>query len=223
VAAAVAIQQAVHRLNSSRQAPASLHVRVGLSAGDVTFEGDDVHGPPVVQAARLCEAARRGEILASELVRGLVSPSGGTAFTVMGALELKGFRGAVPAVRVEWAPVAVPGTPLRVYLSGRVRIENDGLLLDERSFPGRQGRLAFAYLVVERSRAVSRDELAEVLWPDTLPAAWETALSAIITRKKAPLILLKRSRIWSCVIMSNVFRSPGRRCRSSRMATVTAP
>jgi hypothetical protein len=54
--------------------------------------------------------------------------------------------------------------PLRIYLTGRVLVEeSDTVLLDERRMMGKQGRLAFAYLVGEHLRAVSRDELAEEL------------------------------------------------------------
>src|SRR5438093_7968814 len=41
VAAAVAIQQAVDRQNRAGKSPLPLSVRVGLSAGDVSFEDDD--------------------------------------------------------------------------------------------------------------------------------------------------------------------------------------
>ena len=51
--------------------------------------------------------------------------------------------------------------------------------------PGRQGRLVFAYLVTERSRAVSRDELAECLWPRSLPAAFDVALSAVVSKVRS--------------------------------------
>lgn len=77
--------------------------------------------------------------------------------------------------------------PLRIYLLGRVRLEGDGAVVDERAFPGRQGRLAFAFLAVERSRAVARDELAEALWGDARPAAWEDALSAIVSKLRGLL------------------------------------
>ena len=77
VAAAVAIQQAVDRLNRSGKASVPLAVRVGLSAGDVSFEDDDVHGTPVIEAARLCAAAGGGEILAAEVVRALAGSTGG--------------------------------------------------------------------------------------------------------------------------------------------------
>jgi two-component SAPR family response regulator len=56
---------------------------------------------------------------------------------------------------------------MRIYLMGQVCIEADSRLVDERQFPGKQGRLVFAYLVCERLRPVTRDELAEAVWPGT--------------------------------------------------------
>src|SRR5215218_601384 len=70
--------------------------------------------------------------------------------------------------------------PLRIYLTARVLVEDSGtILFDERRLMGRQGRLAVAHLVGEHLRAVSRDELAEELWLDTVPPSWERALSAL--------------------------------------------
>jgi SARP family transcriptional regulator, regulator of embCAB operon len=78
--------------------------------------------------------------------------------------------------------------PFRIYLTGRVLVEEDGrILLDERRLMGRQGRLVFAYLACEHLRAVSRDELAEELWLDTAPPSWERSLSAIISKLRALL------------------------------------
>jgi DNA-binding SARP family transcriptional activator len=48
--------------------------------------------------------------------------------------------------------------------------------------PGRQGRLVFAYLTVNRDRVAGRDELAEVLWPRGLPSAPDLALSALLSK-----------------------------------------
>ena len=56
------------------------------------------------------------------------------------------------------------GSQLRVFLAGRVAVEANGHVIDETRFPGRQGRLLFAYLVAEQGRPVPRDELAEALW-----------------------------------------------------------
>jgi hypothetical protein len=47
-----------------------------------------------------------------------------------------------------------------------------------------------AYLVTERKRAVTQSELAEALWPESLPASWTLALSAIISRLRARLATL---------------------------------
>ncbi len=72
---------------------------------------------------------------------------------------------------------------VRIYLTGRVGLEVDGeLVVHERQFRGRQERVAFAYLVSERGRPVTREELAEVLWSGEMPVAWQTGLSAIVSR-----------------------------------------
>jgi YVTN family beta-propeller protein len=76
---------------------------------------------------------------------------------------------------------------VRISLTGRVSIEGNGAKLDERSFPGRQGRLVLAYLLAEEGRAVPRDELAEVLWGDEPPATWEKALSVLVSKLRALL------------------------------------
>jgi DNA-binding SARP family transcriptional activator len=76
----------------------------------------------------------------------------------------------------------------RIYLSGRVGFEVAGeLAITEREFRGRQERVAFAYLVLERARPVARDELANVLWPEERPAAWQTGLSAVVSRLRSLL------------------------------------
>jgi DNA-binding SARP family transcriptional activator len=76
---------------------------------------------------------------------------------------------------------------LRCYLAGSISVLSGPVVVREDRLPGRQGRLAFAYLVSERSRAVPRDELAEVLWPGSQPRAWEVALSALVSKLRALL------------------------------------
>lgn len=76
---------------------------------------------------------------------------------------------------------------LRIYLTGELCVESGRLLVREQRLPRRQGRLAFAYLVGERHRAVSRDELAELLWPDSPPPAWEGAVSALVSKLRSLL------------------------------------
>lgn len=79
----------------------------------------------------------------------------------------------------------------RIYLVGRVMIESDLEVIESAAFPGRQGRLAFVYLVA-MARRVDRSDLAELLWPDGLPQTWDTSLSAIISKLRK---LLERSSI----------------------------
>ena len=83
---------------------------------------------------------------------------------------------------------------LRIYLTGEICVESGRLLVREQRLPRRQGRLAFAYLVSERHRAVARDELAELLWPDSPPTAWEGAVSALVSKLRSLLAELGLER-----------------------------
>ncbi len=73
---------------------------------------------------------------------------------------------------------------VRVTVAGRVGIEVGGVHTGEAGL-GRLGRLALAYLVCERHRPVARDELAEVLWGEDLPASWEQLLRGQASKLRA--------------------------------------
>lgn len=75
---------------------------------------------------------------------------------------------------------------LHIALAGRVAVEAGGAALDAGGL-GRLGRVALAYLVAERHRPVTRDELAEVLWGDDLPRSWETSLRGVALRLRGLL------------------------------------
>jgi YVTN family beta-propeller protein len=77
---------------------------------------------------------------------------------------------------------------LKVFLAGPVAVEGGGVVLGEQRFPGRQGRLLFAYLVAEQGRPVPRDELAEALWGESPPATWEKALSVLVSKLRGLLV-----------------------------------
>jgi len=108
VTAAVAIQQAAAG-HSARQPDEALDIRVGIAAGDVTVEGDDIFGTPVVEASRLCAHARGGQIVVADLVRVLGRGRGGHTFTPIGELELKGLPDAVSACEVPWERLSPNG------------------------------------------------------------------------------------------------------------------
>jgi DNA-binding SARP family transcriptional activator/streptogramin lyase len=79
------------------------------------------------------------------------------------------------------------GLQPKVFLAGRVAVETDGVVIDEGRFPGRQGRLLFAYLVAEQGRPVPRDELAEALWGETPPPTWDKALTGLVSKLRSLL------------------------------------
>ena len=71
--------------------------------------------------------------------------------------------------------------PVRIQICGALAIERDGERLDAR-LPGRQGRLMFTYLVVNRHRHIPRDELAEALWREPDPAAVDARLNPLLSK-----------------------------------------
>jgi DNA-binding SARP family transcriptional activator len=100
---------------------------------------------------------------------------------------------------------------LRIYLTGEVQVENGDRLLRESQLGGPQGRFVLTYLVTERKRAVAQAELAEALWPESLPASWALALSAIVSKLRARLsgIGLPRSHVIGNAFGCYQFTPPG--------------
>jgi class 3 adenylate cyclase/tetratricopeptide (TPR) repeat protein len=78
-------------------------IRIGASSGETNRDGNDIFGISVVEAARLCAAASPGQILVSDLVRGLTRGLGYKLERV-GELALKGLPDAVTAFEVRWLP-----------------------------------------------------------------------------------------------------------------------
>jgi DNA-binding SARP family transcriptional activator/EAL domain-containing protein (putative c-di-GMP-specific phosphodiesterase class I) len=75
--------------------------------------------------------------------------------------------------------VTTPRT--RIVLLGGVGIDRDAVPAAAAGLPGRRSELVFAYLALERGRSVSRDELAEALWPELLPETWNAALRSVLS------------------------------------------
>ena len=74
----------------------------------------------------------------------------------------------------------------RVQLCGRFVLELEGERL-ESALPGRQGRLLFAYLAINRTRPVDRTRLIDVLWPSARPAGAETTIRGLVFRLRQAL------------------------------------
>lgn len=104
VAAAVRLQRQIDALHRRGEA-AELHIRIGVSAGDVSVGPEDCYGLPVAEAVRLCGAAEPGEILVADVVRALARRLE-VQLSPAGELTLKGLGEPVTAWRVDWRPVA---------------------------------------------------------------------------------------------------------------------
>jgi class 3 adenylate cyclase len=74
---------------------ASLPLHLGLHAGDVIREDNNVYGGAVNIASRISGLSAPGEVLVSDIVRGLARTSAGVRFEDRGEQELKGVGEAV--------------------------------------------------------------------------------------------------------------------------------
>jgi class 3 adenylate cyclase len=83
---------------SDLSAESELGLHIGLHAGDVIRERDNVYGGTVNIAARICGMCAPGEVLVSDVVRGMARSSAGVTFIDRGEQEMKGV-----------------GEPVRVY------------------------------------------------------------------------------------------------------------
>ncbi len=88
---AIACAQACHAVGSH----AGLPLHIGIHAGDVIREDDNVFGGAVNVAARISDASEAGETLVSGTVRDLARTSAGVAFEDRGERDLKGVSDAV--------------------------------------------------------------------------------------------------------------------------------
>jgi class 3 adenylate cyclase/pimeloyl-ACP methyl ester carboxylesterase len=79
-----------------------LKLRIGLHAGDVIPEEDNVYGGAVNIASRVASEAAAGETLVSGTVRDLARTSAGVAFEDRGERELKGVSEPVRLFAVGW-------------------------------------------------------------------------------------------------------------------------
>lgn len=117
--AAVAAQRAVARTAARHQVV--LTIRAGISLGEATEEDGDWFGPPVIEAARLCNAASAGEILIAD--RALLLAELDVDVTSAGSLDLKGIDRPVPVSRVDWSTGADAEVPMPPALRGQSRLE----------------------------------------------------------------------------------------------------
>jgi DNA-binding SARP family transcriptional activator/EAL domain-containing protein (putative c-di-GMP-specific phosphodiesterase class I) len=114
---------------------------------------------------------------------GLLSSHGGGSALVLRLPRKRFAREAQLAPLASWRRGcdASAVSAARIAVLGRLAIVREGLEARERGLPGRRAELVFAYLAVEHRRTVSRDELADALWPGMLPDSWAAALRGVVT------------------------------------------
>ena len=76
-------------------------MRIGLNTGTPVAEGGDFFGMAVNVAARLCELAAAGEVLATGDVVGVAEVGSSFAFTEVGPVQLKGRASPIAVYRLE--------------------------------------------------------------------------------------------------------------------------
>jgi DNA-binding SARP family transcriptional activator len=74
----------------------------------------------------------------------------------------------------------------KIQLCGPYIVELDGRRV-EQALPGRQGRLLFAYLVLNRDRPVGRSELIDAIWSQEPPRDPADALAALLSKVRTAL------------------------------------
>ena len=109
----------------------------------------------------------------------------------------------LPAIAVDLAPsvfppredsvsVSFPSMPdletgtTRIQLCGRLKADVKGRHVTP-ALRGRQGRVLLAYLVLNRGRPVSRDELIAAIWPESPPVDPSAALRTQLSHLRSAL------------------------------------
>ncbi len=91
---AIAIQRGVAEYNVGAHGRAPLGVYVGLNAGEPIAEEGDLFGTSINLAARICDHAQAGQIVAADVVRQLAAGKQ-FLFSDLGETELRGFEDPV--------------------------------------------------------------------------------------------------------------------------------
>ena len=97
---AIAIQRGV-AAHKDEHPDSPLGVYVGINAGEPIAEEDDLFGTSVNLAARICDHAEAGQILAANVVRELAAGKQ-FLFSDLGETELRGFEDPVKLYELRW-------------------------------------------------------------------------------------------------------------------------
>ena len=104
VRASQEMQVVIHHRNRLHGGIAPLHIRVGVSAGDVIWTADDIDGRPAIEAERLQASAQPDQVLCSRHVVELTGGRFDRHLRSLGARSLKGYPHDVEVFEVLWDP-----------------------------------------------------------------------------------------------------------------------
>lgn len=76
---------------------------------------------------------------------------------------------------------------MRIFVCGGLATESRTAVVREADLPGRQGRRLWVYLVLHRHGPVGRGDLAEAIWGDDIPDAWDPTLNVLVSRLRRVL------------------------------------
>jgi len=116
-ACAVGIQRALDEHNRHQSLDEQVEVRIGLNTGEVIHEEEDLFGEAVNAAARIAAKAKGGQILVSDMVKGLLGRAKDVDLVDRGRFRLKGFPERWRLFEVVWQeerpirPALVERTP----------------------------------------------------------------------------------------------------------------
>jgi class 3 adenylate cyclase len=172
----VTMQQLVALIH--RQEGPQLRLRIGISGGEVTREGDDYFGDPVVEAARLCALADAGQILAAEFLRSVAGRRSAHRIRPVGLLELKGLPQPTATGEVLWEPLPEDQT---VWAAS--------VVVDGEAFPVSPGRqLVFGRASAPGVLGLDGDDMGISATAGSIE--WEWGVWWIVNRsRKRPLLL----------------------------------
>jgi class 3 adenylate cyclase len=171
LACGVAMQQGVELDNRGREH--AIGLRVGLSQGEVTKDGGDYFGDPVVEAARLCATCEGGQVLAAQVVRLMAGRRNRHQCRTLGNLRLKGLSEPVETVEVLWEPIGAVDTKILIPLPGRLAV---------RPTVGVVGRAVEAQAIADAGKRAAADRVREVLLISGEAGVGKTALVAEAAR-----------------------------------------
>ena len=186
----------IQRALAGQDWPGGAHVRVrmGVHTGQAVPAGGGYTGLAVDRAARICAAARGGQVLVSQPTRDLIEDEEegeglGFALVDAGEVRLKDLDRPVRLFRLAAAGLDPPApsggtSACEVRLLGPVQVVRAG---DEIRLGGPRPRAVLALLVLEAGRVVPAGRLVEEVWRGSPPPGAAKTLRSYVSRLRALL------------------------------------